>query len=62
MVPTPRPLALTALVTTVLGLVCAIPLLLLHNLISGKSQELVQILEEQTAGLLAEKAEQGIKA
>lgn len=52
----------TALVTTVLGLVCAIPLLLLHNLISGKSQELVQILEEQTAGLLAEKAEQGIKA
>ena len=52
----------TALVTTVLGLVCAIPLLLLHNLISGKSQELVQRLEEQTAGLLAEKAEQGIKA
>lgn len=52
----------TALVTTVLGLVCAIPLLLLHNLISGKSQELVQILEEQTAGLLAEKAEQEIKA
>lgn len=52
----------TALVTTVLGLVCAIPLLLLHNLISGKSRELVQILEEQTAGLLAEKAEQEIKA
>lgn len=52
----------TALVTTVLGLVCAIPLLLLHNLISGKSNELVQILEEQTAGLLAEKAEQEIKA
>jgi len=50
----------TALVTTVLGLVCAIPLLLLHNVISGKSQELVQVLEEQSAGLLAEKAEQGL--
>lgn len=52
----------TALVTTVLGLVCAIPLLLLHNLISGKSQELVQVLEEQSAGLLAEKAEQELQA
>ncbi len=51
----------TALVTTVLGLVCAIPLLLLHNLISGKSQELVQVLEEQSAGLLAEKAEQELR-
>ncbi len=48
----------TALVTTVLGLVCAIPLLLFHNLISGKSSELVQILEEQSAGLLAAKAEE----
>jgi biopolymer transport protein ExbB len=51
----------TALVTTVLGLVCAIPLLLLHNLIAGKSQQLVQVLEEQSAGLLAEKAEQELK-
>jgi biopolymer transport protein ExbB len=51
----------TALVTTVLGLVCAIPLLLLHNLISGKSQALVQVLEEQSAGLLAERAEQELK-
>ena len=52
----------TALVTTVLGLVCAIPLLLLHNLISGKSQELIQVLEEQSAGLLADKAEEELKA
>ena len=44
-----------ALVTTVLGLCCAIPLLLCHNFISSRSQRLVQILEEQTAGLLAEK-------
>ena len=45
----------TALITTVLGLVCAIPLLLLHNVIAGKSKELVQTLEEQSAGLLAQK-------
>jgi biopolymer transport protein ExbB len=46
-----------ALVTTVEGLVCAIPLLLLHNYISGKSKALIQLLEEQSAGLLAKKAE-----
>lgn len=45
----------TALVTTVLGLVCAIPLLLLHNVVSGKSKSLIQILEEQAAGLLSKK-------
>ena len=46
-----------ALMTTVLGLVCAIPLLLLHNFIAGKSKRLVQILEEQSAGLIATKME-----
>ena len=44
-----------ALVTTVLGLSCAIPLLLLHSFISSKARKISQILEEQTAGLLAEK-------
>ena len=48
----------TALVTTVLGLVCAIPLLLLHNFVSSKSNRLIHILEEQVAGLLSQKAEQ----
>lgn len=43
-----------ALMTTVMGICCAIPLLLCHNFISSRSQKLVQILEEQTAGLLAE--------
>lgn len=42
-----------ALVTTVLGLTCAIPLLLLHNFISTRAKAIVQILEEQSAGLLA---------
>jgi biopolymer transport protein ExbB len=47
----------TALVTTVLGLVCSIPLLLLHNLVSSKSKGLIQIIEEQSVGFLALKAE-----
>ena len=43
-----------ALMTTVMGLASAIPLLLIHNFILSRSQNLIQILEEQTAGLLAE--------
>lgn len=46
-----------ALITTVLGLVAAIPLLLAHNLVSGKSKRLVQILDEQAAGLIAKAME-----
>ena len=45
-----------ALVTTVLGLVAAIPLLLLHSYISEKSKNITEIIEEQTVGLLASKA------
>ncbi len=48
----------TALVTTVLGLVCAIPLLLMHNFVATKSKGLIHILEEQCAGLIALKAEE----
>jgi len=46
-----------ALVTTVLGLVAAIPLLLLHSLASGRARTVQQILEEQSAGLVAAQAE-----
>ncbi len=46
-----------ALVTTVLGLCAAIPLILLHSLVSGKSKRCVGILEEQSAGLIAAHAE-----
>ncbi len=46
-----------ALITTVLGLVAAIPLLFMHNIVSSRSRELVQILDQQSAGLLAEKAQ-----
>ena len=49
----------TALVTTVLGLVVAIPLTLLHAFLQGKSKALIQVLEEQAAGIVARLAERG---
>jgi biopolymer transport protein ExbB len=47
----------TALVTTVLGLAVAIPLTLLHSFLQGKARALVQILEQQAAGIVARVAE-----
>lgn len=44
-----------ALVTTVEGLVVAIPLLFSHHLISRLSESLVQILDQQSAGFLAQR-------
>jgi len=46
-----------ALVTTVLGLVVAIPTVFLHTLVSSRARRLSQILQEEAAGLLAERAE-----
>lgn len=46
-----------ALVTTMLGLCVAIPLLFLHSLLVSRSRILVQILDEQTAGLVSRRAE-----
>jgi biopolymer transport protein ExbB len=46
-----------ALVTTVLGLLSAIPLLLLHSFTSSASRGLQQVLEEQAAGMIAANAE-----
>lgn len=48
----------TALVTTVLGLTVAIPLTLLHSFLQGKARVLIQVLEEQAAGMIARIAEQ----
>lgn len=42
-----------ALVTTVLGLVVAIPLLFAHSLLLGRSRRVTQVLEHQSAGVLA---------
>jgi biopolymer transport protein ExbB len=47
-----------ALVTTVEGLVVAIPLTLLHSFLQGKAKILTQVLEEQAAGIVARLAEQ----
>lgn len=47
-----------ALVTTMLGLTVAIPLLFIHSLMISRSKVLIQILEEQSAGLIAKKVEQ----
>ena len=46
-----------ALVTTVEGLVAAIPLILLHAIVSSQSKGVQQIIEEQAAGMIAEHAE-----
>ena len=47
----------TALVTTVLGLVVAIPTVFLHTLVSSRARRMTQILQEESAGMLAELAE-----
>ncbi len=44
-----------ALVTTVMGLVTAIPLLFLHTLLVSRSRTLIQILDEQSAGVVAQR-------
>jgi biopolymer transport protein ExbB len=47
-----------ALVTTMLGLFVAIPLVLLHAIVANTSKGVVEVLEEQAAGLIARRAEQ----
>lgn len=46
-----------ALVTTVLGLVVAIPMVLLHTVLNGRAKRVLHVLEEQSAGIIAENAE-----
>ncbi len=46
-----------ALVTTVLGLLVAIPTLLLHTWVNGYARRILHVLEEQSAGIVALKAE-----
>ena len=45
-----------ALVTTMLGLCVAVPLLFLHSLLVARSRALIQILDEQSAGLISRRA------
>jgi biopolymer transport protein ExbB len=47
----------SALITTVLGIVAALPLILLHSVVSGLAKNLHHILEEQSTGLIAQHEE-----
>jgi len=49
-----------ALVTTVLGLVVAIPLLFGHSLVNTMSRSMIQRLDEQCAGVLARNADEQV--
>ena len=47
-----------ALMTTVLGICVALPMLFLHSVVNGMSQKIVHTIEEQSAGIIAVHAEQ----
>lgn len=49
----------SALITTVLGLIAAIPLILLHAVVASKSRGIIHVLEEQSTGLIAQHVEEG---
>lgn len=42
-----------ALMTTVLGLVVAIPVLFLHNILQAKSRRIITVLTQQSSALVA---------
>jgi biopolymer transport protein ExbB len=46
-----------ALVTTVLGLVVAIPMVFISTILNTRSRGIINILQQQSAGILAERAE-----
>lgn len=46
-----------ALITTVLGLLVAIPTVLLHTVVNGRAQRIIHVLNEQATGIVAEHAE-----
>lgn len=47
----------SALVTTVLGLLVAIPTVLLHTVVNGRAQRIIHVLNEQATGIVAEHSE-----
>jgi biopolymer transport protein ExbB len=50
-----------ALVTTVLGLLVAIPTVLLHTIVNGRAQRIIHILNEQSTGIVAEHTEANLR-
>ncbi len=51
-----------ALITTMLGLCVAIPTVFLHSMMAGQSRKIVEILEGQATGFVAQASEQQHKA
>jgi biopolymer transport protein ExbB len=49
-----------ALMTTVLGLCVAIPMLLLHNVVQMRAKSICEILQNEAVGLVAERTEQNL--
>ena len=48
----------SALMTTVLGIVVAIPTIFMHTVVKSRADNIIHILEEQATGMIAQKAEQ----
>jgi biopolymer transport protein ExbB len=51
----------TALMTTVLGLVVAIPTVVLSSILNTRSKNIMFILQEQSAGIIAERSEEQLE-
>ena len=51
-----------ALITTVLGLLVAIPTVLPHTIVNGRAQRVIHILDEQTTGMIAEHTEANLRS
>jgi biopolymer transport protein ExbB len=51
-----------ALVTTVLGLVVAIPMVFISTILNSRSRGIINILQQQSAGIVAERAERTEKS
>ncbi|WP_371186239.1 MotA/TolQ/ExbB proton channel family protein [Thalassotalea maritima] len=46
-----------ALVTTAMGLIAALPLILIHSIVATRGKQIFHVLDEQSAGIIAEIAE-----
>ncbi|TKB44672.1 MotA/TolQ/ExbB proton channel family protein [Thalassotalea mangrovi] len=46
-----------ALVTTAMGLIAALPLILVHSIVAGRAKTIFHVLDEQSAGIVASIAE-----
>ncbi len=47
----------SALMTTVLGIVVAIPTIFMHTIVKSRADNIIHVLEEQATGMIAQKAE-----